>query len=328
MNPFVRGPCTVGERTIQALDTARDRLFPCEIWYPEAAQSGTYPLILYSHHSGGSRRAATYLCTHLCSHGYVVAAMDHSEVIAPEFKGKAGETTEQLNARVEAWIANRVPDLRFLLDQMLPNSEMSVDPDRIGVVGHSFGGWTALAAPEVEPRIRAVVALAPGGSSQPRPGIIPAQLTFQWGRDVPTLYLAAENDTPVPLDGIYELFERTPGTKQMVILRRADHLHFADNVEQEHEKVRAMQFPEELAWIPKEMRPIGELCSGEQAHLFVRGLTLCHMDAHLRGQEEAQRFLDGDIEAALAAHGVDVNPAKAPAGEVYRPQTRTIPPRP
>jgi dienelactone hydrolase len=254
--------------------------------------------------------------------------MDHSEVIAPEFKGKAGETTEQLNARVEAWIANRVPDLRFLLDQMLPNSEMSVDPDRIGVVGHSFGGWTALAAPEVEPRIRAVVALAPGGSSQPRPGIIPAQLTFQWGRDVPTLYLAAENDTPVPLDGIYELFERTPGTKQMVILRRADHLHFADNVEQEHEKVRAMQFPEELAWIPKEMRPIGELCSGEQAHLFVRGLTLCHMDAHLRGQEEAQRFLDGDIEAALAAHGVDVNPAKAPAGEVYRPQTRTIPPRP
>jgi hypothetical protein len=52
------------------------------------------------------------------------------------------------------------------------------------------------------------------------------------------------------------------------------------------------------------------------------------MDAHLRGQEEAQRFLDGDIEAALAAHGVDVNPAKAPAGEVYRPQTRTIPPRP
>jgi len=144
-------------------------------------------------------------------------------------------------------------------------------------VGHSFGGWTALAAPAVEWRISAVVALAPGGSSQPKPGIIPVKLTFTWGRDVPTLYLVAENDTSLPLAGMYELFERTPATKQMVILRRADHLHFMDNVEEVHETVRAMTFPGELAWILKEMRPIAELCSGEQAHLFVRGLTLCHM---------------------------------------------------
>ena len=54
------------------------------------------------------------------------------------------------------------------------------------------------------------------------------------------------------------------------------------------------------------MRPIAELCSGEQAHLFVRGLTLCHMDAILRRQEDAQRFLADDIEAELAARGVDV----------------------
>jgi hypothetical protein len=32
----------------------------------------------------------------------------------------------------------------------------------------------------------------------------------------------------------------------------------------------------------KEMRPITELSSGEQAHLWVRGLTLAHMDAFLR----------------------------------------------
>jgi len=54
------------------------------------------------------------------------------------------------------------------------------------------------------------------------------------------------------------------------------------------------------------MRPITEFCSGEQAHLFVRGLTLCHMDATLRQHAEAQRFLDGDIEAELAARGVEV----------------------
>jgi hypothetical protein len=70
--------------------------------------------------------------------------------------------------------------------------------------------------------------------------------------------------------------------------------------------VRTMPFTGALAWIPKEMRPIAELCSGEQAHLFVRGLTLCHMDAILRRQQEAQRFLVGDIKAELVVRGVDV----------------------
>ena len=342
-DPFVRGRFPVGVCTIQGLDTVRDRQFPCEIWYPAAAQHagqdiasgiqdfftvpshdtphgqmavrnataqpGTYPLIIFSHSSGGHRQQSTFLCTHLSSHGYVVAALDHSEVVAAELARKDGETDEQKTARVEAWIANRVPDIRFLLEHLLHDtawdSEAKLDPTRIGIVGHSFGGWTALAAPEVERRIRAVVALAPGGSAQPKPGIIPATLTFAWGRDVPTLYLVAENDIFLPLAGMYELFARTPATKQMVILRRADHLHFMDNVEERHETVRAMPFTGESAWIPQEMRPIAALCSGAQAHVFVRGLTLCHMDATLRGQEEAQRFLVGDMEAALAERGVD-----------------------
>jgi dienelactone hydrolase len=343
-DPFLRGRFPVGVRTIQALDSARDRMFPCEIWYPAAAQHvgqdlapgtqdsftvppgdtprkqtavrnaaaqpGSCPLILFSHHSGGNRRAATFLCTHLSSHGYVVAALDHSEVVAPELARRAGETAAQIAARAEVWIANRVPDIRLLLDHLLNGaaweSDAKLDPSQIGIAGHSFGGWTALAAPEVEGRIRAVVALAPGGNSKPRPGILPAKLTFNWGRDVPTLYLAAENDTPIPLAGLCELFERTPATKQMVILRRADHEHFMDNVEEMHETVRAMPFTGELAWLGEEMRPIAELCSGEQAHLFARGLTLCHMDAILRQHEGARRFLAGNIEDELAVRRVDV----------------------
>ena len=320
-DPFLRGRFPVGVRTIQALDTARDRLFPCEVWYPAAAQHagqdlapgtqdsftvpsgdtprrqmavrdataqpGTFPLIIFSHSSGGNRRQSTFLCTHLSSHGYVVAALDHSETVAAELARRDGETGEQKTARAEAWIANRVPDIRFLLDHLLSSaawdSEASLDPAQIGIVGHSFGGWTALAATDVEQRIRAVVALAPGGSSRPKPGILPVKLTFTWGRDVPTLYLVAENDISLPLAGMYELFERTRATKHMVILRRADHGHFEDEVEQQ-----------------------AELCSREQAHLFVRGLTLCHMDAILRRQEAAQRFWLRDVEVELAARGVDV----------------------
>src|SRR5579864_8710162 len=107
-DPFVRGPFSVGVRTIQSLDEARSRSFPCEIWYPAAAQhqgqdlvsetqdvtvapsnapprrqtavrnaaadAGSYPAIIFSHHSGGHRRAATFLSPHLSSHGYIVAA--------------------------------------------------------------------------------------------------------------------------------------------------------------------------------------------------------------------------------------------------------------
>jgi predicted dienelactone hydrolase len=342
-DPFVRGRFPVGVRTIQGRDATRDRIFTCEVWYPAAArhagqdlasgtqdtfagpgfptrrrqaavrdaaaEPGAYPLLVFSHHSGGPRRMATFLCTHLASHGYVVAAPDHSETFAPELARRQNETAEEKAARLETLIASRVPDVRFLLDHFLDgkawDSAARIDATRVGIVGHSFGGWTALAAPDDEPRIRAVVALAPGGASRRKPGMIPVTLRFAWGRDVPTLYLVAEDDTSLPLAGMYELFDRTPATKRMVILRRADHMHFMDDVEDMHEAVRGMTFSGDLAWLPKEMRPIAELCSGEHAHVFARGLTLCHFDAVLEEREEAERFLAGDVEGELAARGID-----------------------
>ena len=340
-DPFVRGSLSVGVRTIQAFDAARSRLFPCEVWYPAAAchsgqditpatqdlfttagtarrqaaarnaavRTGVYPLIVFSHHSGGDRRAATFLCTHLSSHGYVVAALDHSELVAPELARKDGETVAQKTARAQAWIANRVPDLCFLVDFLLDSgsfdAEIRLDATRIGIVGHSFGGWTALATPDVEQRIKAIVALAPGGNSRPRPGILPAELHFAWQREISTLFLVAENDTPLPLAGMYELFERTPSAKKlMVVLRRADHCHFLDDVEQQHEALRAMPIAAELGWL-EEMLPIAKLCSGPQAHLFVRGLTLCQMDAILKQDEKARQFLAGDLETELAVRQVE-----------------------
>ncbi len=238
-----------------------------------------------------------------------MAALDHSEGSAPELGRKEGETQEQKLARWDAVIASRVPDARFLLDYVLGTAAqrgIELDSSRIGIAGHSFGAWTALAINDVDRRIRAVVALSPGGASNPRPGILPVKLAFDWGRDVPTLYLAAENDVALPLEGVHEIFERTPGAKQMVVLRRADHMHFMDNVEEIHERMRTMPVPPELAWIQKEMLPITELCSGKQAQLFVRGLSLAHMDAVLRQDKEARRFLAGDIEGELGRRGVQV----------------------
>lgn len=323
-DPFTRGSFPVGVRTIQALDSSRGRLFPCEIWYPATRQiadgpaapeagrdapslPGAHPLIVFSHGSGMHRRSATYLCTHLAGHGYVVAAMDHSEVAAEELAPRDGETETERTARIDAVIASRVPDVRFLLDHLLADRVIDIELDaaRVGLIGYSFGGWTVLAAVEVEPRVQAVVALGPGGSSHPRPGILPLTLTYAWDRHVPTLYLAAEDDTLIPLAGVVELFDRTPGSKRLVILRRADHQHFLDDVEGEHEAMRTTALPGEAAWIPAAMRPIAELCSGEQAHLFVRGLMLAHLDATLRQSDDAVRFLASDIRAELTRRGVE-----------------------
>jgi predicted dienelactone hydrolase len=327
-DPFARGSYPVGVRSTEKRDAERNRLFPIEIWYPAAAhhagqdlaaeaqdsfpvplgssprrqmavrdaapEPGNYPLILFSHHAGGHRRASTFLCSHLSSHGYVVAALDHSEVLAPELGRQAEETEERKRARVDAVMTSRVADLLLLLDHALNGgSPVPIDTGRIGAIGHSLGGWAALALPDLEPRVHAIVALAPAGASNPRPGILPAKLDFRWGRDVPTLLLAAENDVCLPLSGMYEIFERTPATKKMAILHRADHMHFADNVEEIHEIMRHAEAPAEFAWL-KEMKPISELCSGEEAYRFIRGLTLCHMDLYLRQLENARQFLGDD----------------------------------
>jgi dienelactone hydrolase len=332
-DPFVIGPYPVGSRTWKARDEARDRLFTCEIWYPArpdagipgeldasgelrdaAPLKGPLPLVVFSHFSGGGRRVSSFLCQHLASHGYAVAALDHSEAVAPELTAQPGETPEQRTARIDEVIASRVPDVRFLVADLTRGQRrandlepgIDLDLDQVALVGHSFGGWTALATPNVERRVSAVVAIAPGGNSNPKPGILPLSLEFAWERDIPTLYLAADNDVAIPPDGVAELFDRTPVTRRrMFTLQRADHQHFIDNVEIVHEAVRSMTMPGDAAWIPGAMRPMAELCSGEAAHSFASGLTLAHLDDSLRQRPEARRFLDGDIVAELAARGIE-----------------------
>jgi predicted dienelactone hydrolase len=259
--------------SFEAHDEARGRTFPIDVWEPAGATNP--PLIVYSHASLQHRRIATFLCKHLCSQGYVVAAMDHSETVAAELRRPASETDEQKRARWQAVIDSRVPDVRFLLDELGATG-------KVGIVGHSFGGWTALAAPDVEPRIAAIVALAPGGASNPRPGILPGRLDFRWGREIPTLLIAAENDTSLPLDGMFEIFDRIPSAqKKMAVLHRADHMHVVDDIEKLHEMFRTAEVPPEIREIQKEMLPMSQLTPAAEAQRFVSECTLAHFDEFL-----------------------------------------------
>jgi len=285
--------------------------------------AGAFPLVLFSHGFGGHRRQTSHFCIHLASHGYVVASVDHAgntvaDMLALFQRIQSGFDAADLADELEAYAAHRPGDARFVLDRVLAGDVgaafATVDPGRVGMAGHSFGGWTTLALADADPRIGAALPLAPanqGTALLPESGAVSLP-TFVAGREVPTLYLAADRDTLLPLDGMRALLERTPGRAALAVLANADHMHFCDEVEPAHELSRSFgsvafggaqgirNFGELLASIP----PAAELCPGAHAYDFVRGLGLAHMDAHLKASAAARDFLAGGAVAALAARGV------------------------
>ena len=347
-DPFSRGVLPVGVRTENWTDARRSgRLLPTEIWYPASEEfrgkdladdtrdryelvpgfppgsqtavrdasprAGSFPLVVFSHGFGGHRRQSTFLCTHLASHGYVVAAMDHTgntifEMFQMMMAAQMGTAPPDPATVFPQLMADRPADVSFIIDRMLDQPLQGggcmVDRARIGMAGHSFGGWTTLMATARDTRIRAALPLAPAGGWSPLPSEVLGQaLEFAWGREVPTLFLVAELDSLLPLRGMYELYEKTQSAKKMVVLTAADHMHFCDEVEQIHELFRMMP-PPVFDQVVKDIKPIAELCSGESAYRFVRALGLAHMDAHLKGDEAARRFLESDVIASLTAQEV------------------------
>jgi dienelactone hydrolase len=181
---------------------------------------------------------------------------------------------------------------------------------QIGVTGHSFGGWTTLAATGRDPRVVAAVPLAPAGGRAPGPAeAIRRALDLSWTRAVPILFLAADRDTLLPLDGMLELYERTPGPTRMAVLKNADHMHFCDRVEETHELFRLIPdvgpFPEAARKAPS----MSELCPGAHAYDLIRGLGLAHFDAHLRGDARAKEFLARDLVQVMKERGVEIEMA-------------------
>lgn len=284
-----------------------------------AAAGGTFPIVVFSHGFGGHRRQSTFLCTHLASHGYVVVAMDHHgntvlDMAQMTMQVMMGEPMPDTAKMVADLIVARPADVEFVIDRLLAGDlglpASSLDAERIGMSGHSFGGWTTLMIAGRDRRIRAALPMAPAGGSSP----LPAQpltdaLDFDWGRDVPTLYLVADKDTLLPLAGMRELLAKTRSTRRMAILGNADHMHFCDDVEQTHEMFRTMAPPGPFQEIAKIIPPASTLAPGQHAYDFNRSLGLAHMDAVLRGNEEAAAFLAGDLPSAFAKRGIRVSMA-------------------
>ena len=107
------------------------------------------PLVVLSHGLGGNRSTLSYLATHLASHGFAVAVVEHpgsSEAqISELLAGKVGEAVEPEE------MVRRPLDIRQLLDELEmmttvePALQNRIDFQQVGVVGHSMGGYTSLA---------------------------------------------------------------------------------------------------------------------------------------------------------------------------------------
>ncbi|MBI3786208.1 MAG: hypothetical protein HY270_22705 [Deltaproteobacteria bacterium] len=187
-SPTEPGPYAVGVRQIAFAKKSetqpdQDRVLLTDIWYPTDASgslSAKYrailnaplaegasglPLLLFSHGSCGVPEQSLFFTPLLASYGFIVAAPPHPGNTLNDLL--AGHNCGSTTAITDSFL-NREADMKFVLDSLLAlNADTSspffgaIDPERIGMSGHSFGGQTTLRVSADDARIVAGLALAP-----------------------------------------------------------------------------------------------------------------------------------------------------------------------
>ncbi len=159
-----RGPYDVGTQELEIEDETRP--LQITVWYPTAGQevahtyrysllqlegnallngpiltTERYPLVVFSHGSGGYRLQSLYLTEHLASYGFVVVAADH---VGNTVLDETNFENLTLN------FALRPIDVLRQIEFMTANNDAlfggMIDTDQVAVAGHSFGGYTAFAS--------------------------------------------------------------------------------------------------------------------------------------------------------------------------------------
>ncbi len=131
----------------------RERTIEVDLYIPQAGAQATTlypaPVVVISHGLGSDRMTFAYLADYLASYGFVVAVPEHPGSNAGQIQallsGRATEVAEP------AEFIDRPLDIKFLLDRLERRSQSEpglrgrLDLNNVGIVGQSFGGYTALA---------------------------------------------------------------------------------------------------------------------------------------------------------------------------------------
>jgi predicted dienelactone hydrolase len=145
---------------------------------PAAPSKGGFPLILFSHGWNGFAAQNTAEALLLASRGYVVVAVQHTygAVVTVFPDGRVapnnpaalpdGAPTAEYETAGRRLVAQWAGDLSYALGWMEARAVETgnplsglVDPNRVGVYGHSTGGGAAIQFAATDPRCRAVLGL-------------------------------------------------------------------------------------------------------------------------------------------------------------------------
>ena len=172
------------------------REVPAHFYYPENAE-GEYPLVIFSHGAFGYYQSNFSTYAELASNGYIVVALDHphhaffttdtdgktvtvdTDFIEDVIKINEDTSDEEVYTISQSWLKLRVDDENFVLDTIeTAKRNKSIDEswhtddqtgiisvlehtdtDKIGLMGHSLGGATAVALGRERSDIDAVIDL-------------------------------------------------------------------------------------------------------------------------------------------------------------------------
>ena len=170
---LVSPACRLPAQSVQHINIAGSDV---ALWKPAgAAPAAGYPLIVFSHGFTGCNTQSEFLMEALARAGYFVLAPNHNDARcgtarnhslaelrpAAPFKDETQWSDQTYKVRRE--------DIRAVLDAALREKSFEgvpVDGKRVGIAGHSLGGYTALGMAGAWPswkdsRIKAVLALSP-----------------------------------------------------------------------------------------------------------------------------------------------------------------------
>ncbi|HWB61434.1 MAG TPA: hypothetical protein VG733_18275 [Chthoniobacteraceae bacterium] len=230
-------------------DAARDRDVPVKIYYP-AHGKGPFPVIIFSHGLGGSREGYGYLGEYWAGCGYVSVHLQHhgsDDAVWRDAGGLiAAAKAMQDSVKDVSNAINRAQDVSFAIDELAKMEKDSDSPlkgrlnlARIGMSGHSFGGWTTTAiAGETfgagrpalgDPRVKAAVAM-----SAPVPPLADRKGAFDTIK-IPIFYMTGTlDDSPIGETKASERRIPFDGTSHaetcLVIFKGADHMAFSGHV--------------------------------------------------------------------------------------------------
>ena len=168
-------------------DTGENRALTVGFWYP--AEEGKYPLVVFSHGAFGVIESNISTYNELASNGYVVASIGHPyhAMYVEDVNGKTsfvdmdffkqvmtdngGEYSEEAERQEyelsKEWMGLRTADMNFVLDTILEKVAADgaekvftlIDTEKIGLMGHSMGGATAVQLGRERDDITAVIDL-------------------------------------------------------------------------------------------------------------------------------------------------------------------------